>query len=344
MSVTVRQLAEWVRGEVLGDADLPIANARSLNDAQPGDITFVDGDRNLNAWHNSKASAAVVPFSVPVNGRPIIRVSDPLMAFADIVFQLRGRPSSHTHTVDATAAIHASVRLASGVTVGPFVTIGEGSEIGANTQLHAGVAIGRSCRIGEDSVLHPRVVLYDDCLLGDRVVIHANSVIGADGFGYRLQAGKHVKVPQLGWVEIEDDVEIGACSTVDRGTFGPTRIGAGTKIDNLVQVAHNCRIGPHNIIAAQAGLAGSATTGEYVVLAGQAGVVGHIHIGDRSVIAAQSAVTKNAPADSRMWGFPARPEGQAKRNYAVIEHLPELRADVIRMKKHLGLEDARDAG
>ena len=195
-----------------------------------------------------------------------------------------------------------------------------------------------------DSLLCPRVVLYDDCILGDRVVIHANSVIGADGFGYRFQGGRHVKVPQLGWVEIEDDVEIGACSTIDRGTFGPTRIGAGTKIDNLVQVAHNCRIGQHNIIAAQAGLAGSASTGDYVVLAGQAGVVGHIHIGDRSVIAAQSAVTKSAPADSRMWGFPARPEVQAKRNYAVIEHLPELRADVIRIKKHLGLEEHKDAG
>ena len=339
MNVTVGQLAEWVRGEVLGDADLPIANARALIDAQPGDITFVDGDRHLNDWHNSKASAAVVPKSVPVNGRPIIRVHDPLMAFADIVRHLRGRPSTNTHVIDPMASVHPSARLSEGVTIGPFAVVGEGTSIGPNTQLHAGATVGRGCRIGRDCVLFPRVVVYDDCILGDRVSIHASSVIGADGFGYRFQGGKHVKVPQLGWVEIEDDVEIGACSTVDRGTFGPTRIGTGTKIDNHVQIAHNCQIGNHNILAAQSGVAGSAILGEHVVLAGGAGVRDHIRVGDRVMVGARSGVLKDVAADSRVWGFPAMPEGTAKRSYVVHEKLPQLCADVRRIKKLLDIKD-----
>lgn len=339
MTVTVRQLGEWVRGEVLGDADLPIANARTLAEAQPGDITFVEGDKNLGAWHTSKASAAVVPVSVPVNGRPIIRVTDPLMAFARIVQHLRGRPSANTHTVDPTAFVHTTAKLGFGVTVGPFAVVGEGSEIGANTLLHAGAVVGRGCRLGEEVVLHPRAVLYDDTVIGDRVVIHANAVIGADGFGYRFQDGRHVKVPQLGWVEIDADVEIGAGTTIDRGTFGPTRIGSGTKIDNLVMIAHNCQIGRNNIIAAQVGIAGSTSSGDYVVIAGQAGVADHVHIADRAVVAAQSGVTKSVPADTRVIGFPARPEGDARRMYAVMDHLPELRKDVRRLKQHFGLED-----
>lgn len=339
MTVTVRQLAEWVSGEVLGDPDLPISNARALADAQPGDITFVEGDRNLGAWHASKASAAVVPASVPVNGRPIIRVADPLMAFARIVQHLRGRALAESHTVDPTAHVHHTARLGSGVTVGPFVVIGEGTEVGANSTLHPGTVVGRGCRIGENVVLHPRVVLYDDCVLGNRVVVHANAVIGADGFGYRFQNGKHVKVPQLGWVEIEDDVEIGAGTTIDRGTFGPTRIGAGTKIDNQVMIGHNCRIGRHNVLAAQAGIAGSSTTGDYVVMGGQVGVSDHVNVGDRAVIAAQSGVTKEVPADARLFGYPARPLGAMKRIVVVMDELPQMQKDVKRIKKHLGLED-----
>src|SRR5262249_43247276 len=168
--------------------------------------------------HASKASAAVVPMSVPVNGRPVIRVGDPLMAFVRIVQQLRGRPAASTGMIDPTAHVHPTARLGPGGTIGPFVVIGEGTEIGANATLHAGVSVGRFCKLGTDVTLHPHVVLYDDCVLGDRVIVHANAVVGADGFGYRMQKGRHVKVPQLGWVEIEADVEVGAWATVDPGT------------------------------------------------------------------------------------------------------------------------------
>src|SRR6185312_2155762 len=269
---------------------------------------------------------------------PVIRVADPLMAFVQIFQQLRG-PRTEPTIIDPSASVHPTAQIGDGAAIGPFAVIGEGATIGAGTRVGAGVALGRGCRIGAGTILYPSVVLYDDCTLGDRVIVQGNAVIGGDGFGYRFHGGAHVKVPQLGWVEIEDDVEIGAGTTIDRGTFGPTRIGKGTKIDNLVMVAHNCRIGRHNIIAAQSGIAGSSSTGDYVVMAGQAGVIDHVHIGDRSVVAAQSGVTKDVAADTCVMGFPARLEGPTKRSYVVIEKLPELRADVLRIKKHLGMED-----
>jgi UDP-3-O-[3-hydroxymyristoyl] glucosamine N-acyltransferase len=183
-------------------------------------------------------------------------------------------------------------------------------------------------------------VLYEDCVLGDRVVVHANAVIGADGFGYRVENGRHVKIPQLGWVELEDDVEVGAGTTIDRGTFGPTRIGAGTKIDNQVQIGHNCQIGKHNVFASQVGIAGSVTTGDYVFMGGQVGLADHITVGDRAQIGAKSGLYRDVPADARMLGHPATPYQQQGRIWATLEKLPELRHEVRRIKKHLGLDDA----
>ncbi|VTT98466.1 udp-3-o-(3-hydroxymyristoyl) glucosamine n-acyltransferase : UDP-3-O-acylglucosamine N-acyltransferase OS=Singulisphaera acidiphila (strain ATCC BAA-1392 / DSM 18658 / VKM B-2454 / MOB10) GN=lpxD PE=3 SV=1: LpxD: Hexapep: Hexapep: Hexapep: Hexapep [Gemmataceae bacterium] len=340
VTITVRHLAEWVRGEVLGDGDLPISSARTLAEAQPGDITFVEHDKHLNAWHNSRASAALVPLSVPVNGRPIIRVADPLMAFAQIVQQLRGWPPESAPSIHPTAHVHPTAQLAPGVSVGPFAVVGENCEIGANTTLHAGAVLGRFCKVGEGCVLHPHAVVYDGCTLGHRVVLHSNSVIGADGFGYRFQNGRHVKVPQLGSVEVEDDVEIGACTTIDRGTFGATRVGAGTKIDNLVMVGHNCNIGKHNILCSQVGIAGSTTTGDYVVMAGQVGVADHVTIGDRVTIMAKSGVSGNIASGSQVLGTPALPHREQARIMSSCEKLPEMRKDLNRVKKHLGLEDS----
>jgi UDP-3-O-[3-hydroxymyristoyl] glucosamine N-acyltransferase len=340
VSFTVRQLAEWVRGEVLGDGDLPISNARTLGEAQPGDITFVEHEKHLTAWHASRASAALVPANVPVNGRPLIRVSDPLMAFARVVQQLRGRPLAPTASeVSPAAHIHPSAKLGPGVNVAPFAVVGEGSELGANCTLHAGAVVGRYCQLGHDVTLHPHAVLYDDTIVGNHVTVHANAVIGADGFGYRTQNGQHVKVPQLGWVELEDGVEVGACSTIDRGTFGATRVGAGTKIDNLVMIGHNCQIGKHNLLCSQVGIAGSCTTGDYVVMAGQVGVADHITIGDRVTILAKSGVPGNIPSDSQVLGYPATPHKEQVRMLLTLEKLPEIRKDVARIKKHIGLEE-----
>ncbi len=339
MTVTIRQLAEWVRGEVLGDADLPISNARALTDAGPGDITFVEDAKHLHAWHSSQASAAIVPTTVPVNGRPIIRVADPLMAFVSVVQHLRGKPLDAAHGIDRNAFVHPSAKIAPGVSVGPGAVIGEGSSIGQNTTILGGASIGRNCTLGAECVIHPRAVLYDDCILGERVVIHAGAVIGADGFGYRLQQGRHVKVPQVGGIVIENDVEIGACTTVDRGTFEPTRIGEGTKIDNQVMIAHNCRIGKHNVIAGHVGIAGSCTTGDYVVMGGKVGVADHMTIGDRVILAAQTGVTRDVPSDSKLFGLPAVPLKDQMRRLVCIAKLPDIHRDVIRLKKHLGLGD-----
>ncbi|QEG29057.1 UDP-3-O-acylglucosamine N-acyltransferase [Gemmata obscuriglobus] len=335
MNVTVRQLAEWVRGEVLGDPELAITNARTLSEAEPGDITFVESERNLHAWHNSRASAAVVPASVPVNGRPVIRVADPLMAFADIVRHLRARPDETPRDISPGAHVHPTAKLAPGVSVGPLAVIGEGTELGENCTVHAGAIIGRFCKIGRDAIIYPHVVLYDDCVLGDRVILHAGAVIGADGFGYRTANGKHHKVPQLGWVELEDDVEIGANSTVDRGTFAPTRIGAGTKIDNLVMVGHNCQIGKHNLYCSQSGVAGSCVTGDYVVLAGQAGIADHVTIGDRAMVGAQAGVPADLPGDLHYLGTPAMPVKEMARVFASLRRLPELREELRQLKKRL---------
>ncbi len=195
------------------------------------------------------------------------------------------------------------------------------------------------CRLGDDVILYPNAVLYEGTVLGNRVTIHANAVIGADGFGYRVQNGKHAKVPQLGHVEIGDDCEIGACTTIDRGTFQATRVGEGTKIDNLVQVGHNCRIGRHNLFVSQMGIAGSSSTGDYVVVAGQAGIVDHVHIGDRAMIGAQAGVTKEVAAGLRVLGSPAAPEREQKRVLMTLERLPGIRKDIQRIKQHLGMSD-----
>jgi UDP-3-O-[3-hydroxymyristoyl] glucosamine N-acyltransferase len=335
VNVTVRQVAEWVRGEVLGDPEQTISNARTLSEAEPGDITFVESTKNLSAWHASRASAAVVPASVPVNGKPVIRVADPLMAFADIVRHLRARPQETPRDISPVAHVHPSAQLGTGVSVGPFAVIGEGAVVGENTTIHAGATVGRFCKIGPDVTIHPRVVLYDECVIGARVILHAGAVIGADGFGYRTTGGKHHKVPQLGWVEIEDDVEVGANTTIDRGTFGATRIGAGTKIDNLVMVGHNCQIGRHNLFCSQAGVAGSCVTGDYVVLAGQVGIADHVTIGDRAVLGAQAGVPADLPGDQSYIGTPATPIQEQWRMFFNLRKLPELREDIKQLKKRL---------
>lgn len=338
MNVTVRQLGEWVSGEVLGDPELAISNARTLSEAQPGDVTFVESERHLAAWHASKASAAVVPASVPVNGRPVIRVADPLMAFANIVQHLRARPTEAHGDVSPAAYVHPTAKLGAGVSVGPFAVVGEGAEVGANSTIHGGATVGRFCKLGRDVTVHPRAVLYDECVIGDRVTLHAGAVIGADGFGYRTARGSHHKVPQLGWVEIEEDVEVGANSTIDRGTFGPTRIGAGTKIDNLVQIGHNCQIGKHNLFCSQVGIAGSCTTGDYVVMAGQVGIADHVDIGGRTVIGAQSGVTADLAADQQVFGTPAVQGTDYFRMFINLKKLPELREEVKRLKRRLDPE------
>jgi UDP-3-O-[3-hydroxymyristoyl] glucosamine N-acyltransferase len=332
-------LAQWVDGELIGDGDTLIAAARPLTEARAGDITFAGDDQHLRQVHHCTASAIIVPQTAPPSGKPIIRVADPLTAFSTIMQRLHGRSRKSKTGIHPLASIHPTAHIGADVFVDAFAMVGENCSIGPSSQLHAGVAIGSDCRLGEDVVLHPHVVLYDGSQIGNRVIIHANSVIGADGFGYRQVNGRQEKVLQLGFVEIGDDVEIGACTTIDRGTFGATRIGVGTKIDNLVQIAHNCQIGRHNLLVSQCGIAGSSTTGDHVIIAGQAGIVDHVHIGAGAIIGAQAGVTKNVAEKQAMLGSPATPMREQKRILMTLEKLPEMRRDLQRMKKAAGMPE-----
>jgi UDP-3-O-[3-hydroxymyristoyl] glucosamine N-acyltransferase len=339
LSFTLRQLAELVNGQVNGDGALVISAARTLTEAQPGDISFVENDKHATQLHTTQASAIVVPTAMATNGKPVIRVSDPLAAFVTIVRHMQGVVELPPHGIDARASVHATAKIGAEPSILPLAVIGENTIIGARCKIHSGVVIGRNCRLGDDVVLYPNCVLYDGTILGNRVIVHGNAVLGADGFGYRFHNGTHVKVPQLGHVEIGDDVEIGACTTIDRGTFRATRVGHGTKIDNLVQIGHNCQIGRHNLLISQIGLAGSCDTGDYVVIAGQAGIVDHVTIGTGAVIGAKAGVTKDVPAGQRFLGAPATPERDQKRILMSLEKLPEMRKDMKKIKQQLGIKD-----
>jgi UDP-3-O-[3-hydroxymyristoyl] glucosamine N-acyltransferase len=340
VSATIGQLAELVQGRIVGDADLVITAAKALGEAGAGHITFVENDKYASQLHSSSASAAVATPALTAKRLTIIQVADPLTAFVTIVRHLHGRAELPPHGIDSRASVDPTAAIGEQPSIHPFASVGAETVIGARCRIHPGVAIGRRCRLGDDVTIYPNAVIYDDTVIGSRVIIHANAVIGADGFGYRPQNGRHVKVPQLGFVEIADDVEIGACTTIDRGAFQATRIGEGTKIDNLVQIAHNCQIGRHNLLISQMGIAGSSSTGDYVVIAGQVGICDHVHIGAGAVIGAKAGVTKDVEDGERMLGAPATPEREQKRILMSLERLPELRQDMRKVKQQLGLKDA----
>jgi UDP-3-O-[3-hydroxymyristoyl] glucosamine N-acyltransferase len=361
--VTVQQLAALVRGQVYGDGARLIRDARPLSEAGFGHVTFIETERLARHLKTCQASAILVlpalraKFSDAGNGNgntpgthalgapefTFIEVADPLAAFVAAMRHFRGEHQPPEPCIAPQAVVHPTARVGPGATIGPFAVIGERSVVGARCRFGAGVVVGRNCTIGEDVTLQPHVVLYDGTVLGDRVEIHACAVIGADGFGYRLQDGKHVKVQQFGVVEIGDDVEIGAGTMIDRGTFHNTRVGAGTKIDNHVQIGHNCQIGKHNLLVSQVGIAGSVTTGDHVVLAGQVGVSDHVSVGAGTVVGAQSGLYHSVAEGLRMLGCPARPEGEQKRILACMEKLPEMRRELRQLRQHLGLETKDEA-
>jgi UDP-3-O-[3-hydroxymyristoyl] glucosamine N-acyltransferase len=348
---SVQQLAALIQGQVVGEASRVIDGARPVQEAGPSHVTFIENEHHLRDLKDSKAGAVVLPAALSGKYAPflagqamplsVILVKDALGAFITLVQHLQGEAPRPPHGIDPAAWVHPSVQVGAAPSIFPFASIGEGTRIGARCQIHSGVRIGRHCRLGDDVILYPNVVLYDNTVLGQRVIVHGNAVIGADGFGYRFQEGRHVKVPQFGSVELGDDVEIGACTTVDRGTFQVTRIGGGTKIDNLVMIGHNCQIGRHNMLVSQVGIAGSCTTGDYVVMAGQVGLADHIHVGDRAQIGAQAGVMRDVPPGERHLGAPARSEREQKRIFLCMERLPEVCRDVKAIKRQLGMNDEK---
>lgn len=338
---TVTDVASFLSGQLVGSPETVLSGVSNLEQAGPGDLSFVAGDRFLKAASQSRAAALLVGRALPESPAPQIVVPNPALAFARVVQHFFCAPYRATGIVQPIAQGD-NVRIGPDVSLGPFVTLGDNVTIGARVTLSPGVYVGSGCDIGEDSLLYPNVVVREGCRIGRRVVIHSGTVIGSDGFGYVQHQGQHVKVPQLGGVTIEDDVEIGANVSVDRATFGQTLIRRGTKIDNLVQIAHNVVVGEHNILVAQVGIAGSTTLGKYVMVGGQAGLADHLQIGDQVMIAAKSGVTRSLEPNQIVSGAPVMPHATFLKAQAVIPQLPELRQRVRELEERLAkLEQTR---
>ncbi len=320
----LREIARWVGGIVVGDGDTPITGICGIREAKPGDLTFVANSKYLPLLETTRASAIITSGEIEKARLPIIRTDNPSLAFAKLAQLMNPSVQAKPRGVSSKAVVGRRVRLGRGVTILPFAVIEDDVAIGDRTVIHSGCAIGRQARIGNDCLIYPNVSIRERAEIGHRVIIHSGTVVGSDGFGFATVKGIHHKIPQLGTVVIEDDVEIGANVTIDRARFGKTLVGRGTKIDNLVQIAHNVVLGSNCIVVAQAGISGSTTLGSNVVLAGQCGIVGHITVGDNVMVGAQSGVTKSVPANTNVWGCPAKPLARAKRINASVQRLPEL--------------------
>ncbi len=331
-------IALFLGGKLYGDPGVEITGVSGIEDAGPADITYLlkPSEKLLDLAEGSAAACIIVKDAFLTGlKKNQIAVDDPQLAFILLLehFHKAGRPPAG---ISDLAFVSESAEIDGQAVVMPFVFIGEGARIGAGSLLYPGVFVGAGSKIGRDCTLHPNVTVREGVAIGDRVSIHAGSVIGADGFGYIMRSGRHIKIPQVGGVVIEDDVEIGANTTIDRATTGNTVIGRGTKIDNLVQIAHNVKIGAGCIVVAQAGVAGSSTLGNYVIVAGQAGVADHVHIEDGSVIGAGSGVLPNARLSKGAYaGAPAMPHKQWLKAMSVTARLPEMNKTMQDLEKRL---------
>jgi len=334
MPLTASEIAKQIDGEVLGDSSIELTGFAPADKAKAGDLTFAENQTYFNRAEQSAAAAIMVDGQFTSNKKSLIRVPNARIAFAKVLLLFFPEPV-WTPGVHPGAVVAASAQIDPTAHIGPHCVIGEQARIGAHCVLHGGDHVGANCVVGADTQLFPNVVLYPRTQVGQRVRIHAGAVIGSDGFGYVLDSGAHRKVPQIGFVVVLDDVEIGANTTIDRGALGPTSIGRGTKIDNLVQIAHNVSIGEHCLVVAQAGIAGSTKLGNFVTLAGQVGLAGHLKIGTKAIVAAQSGVMHDIPDGEKWFGYPAQPDRQTKRQILAIQQLPELIRRVAELEKKL---------
>lgn len=337
LSLTVARIAEICGGKAEGDTERPITGANTLENATESELSFVANRQAAEAAPRSRAGCLIVPLSFHIDApRPLIRCPDPRFAFARVltVMYPRKQPASSIHP---TAIIDPSARVATSCTVGAHVTIGAGTHIEENVSIGNCCSIGERVTIGPDSTLYANVTIYDHVRMGARVILHSGCVLGADGFGFTLCNDRYEKFPQVGTVEIEEDVEIGANCCVDRAALGVTRIRQGTKLDNLVHVAHNCDIGRHVVIAAQTGFSGSVTVGDYAVIGGQAGIGEKARIDAKAVVGGKSGILtgQRVRAGEPVWGIPARPLRQHLKGLANVAKLSNLREEVREIKKKL---------
>ncbi|GMU23676.1 MAG: UDP-3-O-acylglucosamine N-acyltransferase [Phycisphaerae bacterium] len=329
------EIAKWVDGIVRGDASTRIGGVAGVQEAEPAHITWLAHDKYGPLLRSCKAGAVLVPEHFGETPMPAVLCRDPALAIMTVLEKFAPpvpRPAAGVHP---TACVAASAQLGKGAAIGPYAVIGEHARIGDRTVVHANVFLGEQTAIGADCELWPGVVIRERCTLGNRVVIHPNSVVGADGYGYQYIQGRHAKIPQIGTVCIEDDVEIGANCCIDRAKCGVTQVGRGTKIDNLVQVAHNVRIGPDCLIVAQTGIAGSARLGRLVVLGGQVGVRDHVTLNDGVQAAACAGISKDVPAGTTVIGSPAVEHEQFIRERAKIRRLPHMAEQLADLLKRV---------
>lgn len=339
-ATTAAALAELVRGAVRGDSSRLITGAAGLDQAGPGDVTYIVDEKHLSGLKTTQAGACILakkfaPNTTDVTNPILILVEDALDSFLIALQEFRPRTTRPAIEVSAEAHVSPTAICGADCSIQAGATICDGARIGTGCDIYPGVYVGPGCQIGDNCVLYPNVVLYPGVILGNRVIIHSGAVLGADGFGYRFREGRFEKIPQLGSVEIQDDCEIGANATIDRGMIGATVIGRGTKLDNLVMIGHNCQIGQHNAFASQVGLAGSVTTGDYVRMAGQVGIADHVHIGQAAVVGAKAGVHNDLAAAQSYLGAPARPEGEAIRILMAQTKLPDMRKQLRELEQQV---------
>ena len=333
MKTTLQELADWIGGEVLGDGSMLIENVTGIDEAGPADLTFAVAP-HFDKAAASTAGAVIIPDSLESFAKPAIRVENPRHAFTRLLTRFNPQPQVE-RGVHPSAVVGKNVKLGDGVAVMAFVYVGDDVTVEDGTVLYPYTFVGTGSTIGKDCIIYPQVTLRERTVLGDRVIVQSGVVLGGDGFGYVTFDGQHLKVPQVGNVVIEDDVEIGANSTVDRATTGTTLIRKGTKIDNLVHIAHNDVIGRHCFIVAQTGISGSVTVGDHVTLAGQTGTAGHINIGANSVFIARAGITKDTPENYFGAGTPARPHQEWSREQVALHRLPAALKQMREMEKRL---------
>ncbi|MFZ0034854.1 MAG: UDP-3-O-(3-hydroxymyristoyl)glucosamine N-acyltransferase [Sedimentisphaerales bacterium] len=332
---TLGELAEYVGGRVVGNPNIAINSASTLGRAGEGDISFLTNIKYEKQIRTTKASAVIVGKETPNVSVPLLVAEDPYYAFMQIMVLLHGYRKHKKVGISSRAIISDSAKIGTDCNIHDFVTVSDDAKVGNGCIIYPGAYIGRGTQLGNDCIIYPNVVIYDGCKIGNRVIINANSTIGNDGFSYATHKGVHHKIPQIGVVVIEDDVEIGACCGIARGTLSDTIIGEGSKLDDLVKIGHGTLIGAHCLLVAQVGIAGSTTLGHHCVVGGQVGIVGHINIGNNVTIGAQAGVINNVPDGKTMVGAPAIEADQGRRAYSMIQYLPEMRQNIRNLQSQI---------
>jgi UDP-3-O-[3-hydroxymyristoyl] glucosamine N-acyltransferase len=332
---TLGELAQYVGGRVLGDANVQIRSAATLGRAGQGDISFLSNEKYEKQLTTTRASAVIVGKDTVTASAPLLVAEDPYYAFMQIMVLLHGHRKHKKVGISSRAMISDSAKIGAGCHIHDFVTIADGVKVGDGCIIYPCAYIGENVQIGNDCIIYPNVVIYEKCRIGNRVILNSNATIGEDGFGFATHNGVHHKIPQIGCVVIEDDVEIGACCGIERGTLNDTIISQGSKIGDLVAIGHGTKIGPHCLLVAQVGVAGSTSLGHHCIVGGQAGIVGHITIGNNVAIGAQAGVINSVGDGKVVLGAPAIDANQGKRAYGMIQYLPEMRQSIRELQERL---------